>query len=181
VWSTSWTCPSRRASVFHWWGSFLRDWMCQQAKYALLGYRQPPRTPSEAFAFITCHRLVRNLVSWDYRPMVFRGKWADCHSHFRPLCEHARVVFFLPRLDEMDLGDIRFQQDGAKAHTSRASMAVLRDHFPGRLISLRGDLKWPARSPDLTPCDFFFVGVCPQEALLSFPPCWCYSRHSVQK
>ena len=23
------------------------------------------------------------------------------------------------------------------------------------LISLRGDISWPARSPDLTPCDFF--------------------------
>jgi hypothetical protein len=57
----------------------------------------------------------------------------------------------LPRLDEMDLGDIWFQQDGATVHTSRASMAVLRDHFPGRLSSLRGDLEWPARSPDLTP------------------------------
>jgi hypothetical protein len=66
--------------------------------------------------------------------------------------------FFLPRLDEMDLGDIWFQQDGAMAHTSRASMAVLQDHFPGRLISLRGNLEWPVRSPDLTPCDFFLWG-----------------------
>jgi hypothetical protein len=30
--------------------------------------------------------------------------------------------------------------------------------FPGRLISLRGDNPWPARSPDLTPCDFFLWG-----------------------
>ena len=30
-----------------------------------------------------------------------------------------------------------------------------RKHFPERLISIRGDLEWPARSPDLTPCDFF--------------------------
>jgi len=66
--------------------------------------------------------------------------------------------FFLPRLDEMDLGDIWFQQDGATAHTSKASITVLREHFPGRLISLRGDLEWPARSPDLTPCDFFLWG-----------------------
>ena len=63
--------------------------------------------------------------------------------------------FFFPRLDELDLGDIWFQQDGATAHTSRASMAVLREHFPERLISIRGDLEWPARSPDLAPCDFF--------------------------
>jgi len=30
--------------------------------------------------------------------------------------------------------------------------------FPGRLISLRGDVEWPARSPDLSPCDVFFWG-----------------------
>lgn len=66
--------------------------------------------------------------------------------------------FFVPRLDEMDLRDVWFQQDGATAHTARSSMALLREHFPGRLISLRGDLEWPPRSPDLTPCDFFLWG-----------------------
>ena len=51
-----------------------------------------------------------------------------------------------------------FQQDGATAHTARDTMQLLREHFPERLISLRGDLPWPARSPDLTPCDFFLWG-----------------------
>jgi len=49
-----------------------------------------------------------------------------------------------------------FQQDGATAHTARTSMNLLREHFPKRLISLRGDLQWSAHSPDLDPCDFFF-------------------------
>ena len=30
--------------------------------------------------------------------------------------------------------------------------------FPGLLISLRGDVEWPARSPDLSPCDVFLWG-----------------------
>ena len=30
--------------------------------------------------------------------------------------------------------------------------------FTGHLISLRGDIGWPARSPDLHPCDFFLWG-----------------------
>ncbi|KAG5317980.1 TC3A transposase, partial [Pseudoatta argentina] len=37
-------------------------------------------------------------------------------------------------------------------------MNLLRQRFPDRLISLRGDLPWPARSPDLSPCDFFLWG-----------------------
>lgn len=30
--------------------------------------------------------------------------------------------------------------------------------FPGRLIYLRGDLPWSARSPDLAPCAYFLWG-----------------------
>jgi hypothetical protein len=30
--------------------------------------------------------------------------------------------------------------------------------FPGKLISMRGDVGWPAHSPDLAPCDFFLCG-----------------------
>lgn len=71
---------------------------------------------------------------------------------------HMIEEFFLPTLNEMDVGDAWFQQDGATAHTARVSMAVLRQHFPGRIISLRGDLHWPPRSPDLTPCDYFLWG-----------------------
>ena len=66
--------------------------------------------------------------------------------------------FFLPHLEEIDVGDVWFQQDGATAHTARASMELLREHFPSRLISLRGDLPWPARYPDLAPFDFFLWG-----------------------
>ncbi|KAL1497172.1 hypothetical protein ABEB36_008172 [Hypothenemus hampei] len=66
--------------------------------------------------------------------------------------------FFLPNLNERGLGDIWFQQDGATAHTAAPVMRVLREHFPGRLISLRGDIQWPPRSPDLAPCDFFLWG-----------------------
>jgi len=39
------------------------------------------------------------------------------------------------------------------------SLGVLGEMFPGRLISLRGDVGWPTRSPDLSPCDFFLLGI----------------------
>jgi len=56
------------------------------------------------------------------------------------------------------VADAWFQQDGATAHTARRSVLVLREMFPGKLISLRGDAGWPAHSPDLDPCDFFLRG-----------------------
>jgi len=77
--------------------------------------------------------------------------------------------FFAPALEELNAGLVWFQQDGATAHTARKSMAVLREMFPGRLISLRGDISWPARSPDLTPCDYFLWGYLKAEVFKHRP------------
>lgn len=59
------------------------------------------------------------------------------------LCQHVGE-FFLRLLDELYVGDNWFLQDVLTAHPSMASMAVLRKHFPERVISTRGDLEWPA-------------------------------------
>lgn len=64
----------------------------------------------------------------------------------------------LPELDERVLVNMWFQQDGATAHTARATMDIVNEAFPGRVISRFGDLAWPARSPDLTVPDFFLWG-----------------------
>ena len=48
-----------------------------------------------------------------------------------------------------------FLHDGATAHNSRRAMGILREMFPGHLISLRCNVGWPARLPDLNPCNFF--------------------------
>jgi hypothetical protein len=57
-----------------------------------------------------------------------------------------------------ELSTIWFQQDGASAHTARAYMEVAREIFPERVISLRGELPRPARSPNLSACDYFLWG-----------------------
>lgn len=54
---------------------------------------------------------------------------------------------------------IYFQQDGAPPHYSVAVREWLDNHFPEAWIGRRGAMEWPARSPDLTPCDFFLWGV----------------------
>lgn len=51
-----------------------------------------------------------------------------------------------------------FQQDGATAHTANDVMGFLQRKFRGRIISRFGDIAWPARSPDLSVCDFFLWG-----------------------
>lgn len=55
----------------------------------------------------------------------------------------------------IDLGEIWYQQDGCPAHNARVVQQFLETTFPDRLISGRGTIKWPPRSPDLAPNDFF--------------------------
>jgi hypothetical protein len=64
---------------------------------------------------------------------------------------------FLPQLRRwcINLNTVWFQQDGATCHIFRAAMEFLRQTFPGRLISLRVNVEWPSRSPDLSSCDYF--------------------------
>ena len=51
-----------------------------------------------------------------------------------------------------------YQQDGAPPHFSRAVRDTLNIMFPRRWVGRRGPVNWPARSPDLTPLDFFLWG-----------------------
>ena len=38
--------------------------------------------------------------------------------------------FFLPKMQELDLHDMWFQQDGATCHTTRVNMTLLQETFP---------------------------------------------------
>lgn len=53
---------------------------------------------------------------------------------------------------------IWFQHDGCPAHYSLDVRNFLNDCFPNRWIGRGGTINWPARSPDLVPCDFFLWG-----------------------
>ena len=69
---------------------------------------------------------------------------------------HYMITEFLwPQLDGMDMEDMWFQQDAATCHSARETTELLREKFPGRVISRNVDQEWPPRSRDLTPCDFF--------------------------
>lgn len=51
-----------------------------------------------------------------------------------------------------------YQQDGAPSHTARAVTNFLDRLFGEYWIGSRGPVNWPARSPDLTLCDFYLWG-----------------------
>ncbi|UYV61200.1 hypothetical protein LAZ67_1003794 [Cordylochernes scorpioides] len=51
--------------------------------------------------------------------------------------------------------DFYFQLDGAPPHYHRDVRAYLDQNLSGQWIGRRGPIEFPARSPDLTPLDFF--------------------------
>ena len=71
-------------------------------------------------------------------------------------CYRNMVTNFLwPYLDDIDIEQLWFQQDGATWHTSNETIDLLHEKFPNRVLLNRGDQNWPPRSYDLTPCNFF--------------------------
>ena len=66
--------------------------------------------------------------------------------------------FSWPELEDIDVDDVYLQEDGATCHTSCKTIGLLREKFPGRVISRNGDYNWPPRSCDSTPLDFFLWG-----------------------
>ena len=63
-----------------------------------------------------------------------------------------------PKIEEKDIGNIWFQQDGATCHIAEVTLDVLRPVFEDRIISRRADVVWPPRCCDLTPLNYFLWG-----------------------
>ena len=63
--------------------------------------------------------------------------------------------FLFTNIEEKNVGNIWFQQNGATCHTVEATLDVLQPVFEDRIISLRTDVVWLPRSCDLTPLDYY--------------------------
>lgn len=74
---------------------------------------------------------------------------------YQDIIENNVIPFFTRRRN----GNLLFQQDGAPAHFANRIKNILNDQLDRRWIG-RGShlLEWPARSPDLTVCDYFLWG-----------------------
>ena len=90
---------------------------------------------------------------WSGAIPVFIEENIDQTAYLKVLKEHV-IPFF-----EDEFEDFIFHQDGAPAHYANSVRNLLNEKLPGKWIGRRGPIEWPARSPDLTPLDFFFWGV----------------------
>lgn len=55
------------------------------------------------------------------------------------------------------------QMDGCPAHYGRNVRSFLNENYANRWIGREGPVGWPARSPDLTPLDYFLWGTMKQK------------------
>lgn len=76
-----------------------------------------------------------------------------------PAVNHVAATTFNPDgTATFNINHVVFQQDGAPPHYGLNVRAYLDEEFPNRWIGRRGEIEWPARSPDLNPLDFFLWG-----------------------
>ena len=62
------------------------------------------------------------------------------------------------KIEEEDIGNIWYQQDGATYLTAEATLDVLHPVYEDRIFSSRADVVWPPRNCDLTPLDYYLWG-----------------------
>ena len=77
--------------------------------------------------------------------------------------------FLFTKIEDQDIGNIRFQQVGTTCHTAEATLDVLRPVFEDRIISRRVDVVWPPRSCYLTPLDYYLWGTIKDQCYAGKP------------
>ena len=140
------------------WSSFWSWRVCKRAKLSHLEHGKHARIHWKADAPKTSHCLVRILVQ-RHNWAIFLRKWVrrGRYIQWRSLLGH--VLFLFTKIEEKDIDNIWFQQDGARCHTAEAiALHVLCPVFEDRIISRRADVAWPLQSCDLTPLDYYLWG-----------------------
>ncbi|GFU03032.1 putative DD41D transposase [Trichonephila clavipes] len=84
---------------------------------------------------------------------------------------------FIPELNNRDVQELWFQQDGAKYHTARATIDLLKYTFGDSLISRFG----PPRSCDLTPLNYFLWGYVKSLVYADKPQTFDYLEDNIRR
>ena len=80
--------------------------------------------------------------------------------------------FLFTKIEEKDIGNIWFQQDGATYHTVKVTLDVLHHGFEDCIISRRADVVWSPRSCDLTPLDYYLCSAVKDK-------CYAYKPETI--
>ena len=77
--------------------------------------------------------------------------------------------FLFTKVEEEDIANIWFQQDGTTCHIDEATLDVLCLVFEDLIISRRIDVVRPPRSCDLTPLDYYLWGAVKNKCYVDKP------------
>ena len=92
-------------------------------------------------------------------PYFFKDEREKAVTMTGPRYVHMLENFLGPELAHHPVTkEMFFQNDGAMSHTARDSIAAVKNLFSIHVTSRYGDITWPARSPDLSACDFLLWG-----------------------
>ena len=157
--------------------------LCKQTKLPLLGTRKSTRAPSASSRQRKIDRLVWDRIFWSSWSLLLKDNEGAAVTVTSERYVAMLRNFCEPELRRrgIDLLSVWFQQDGERAHTVRASMNVLREIFPQHVISCGGDVPWPARSPDLSACDYSLWGYLWSRVFISKPRSIAELKQSIKE
>ena len=112
-------------------------------------YIEKPTHPKRII--IWCEFWSRGIIG----PFFFENKQRDTATVNGVRYRTMLNKFFFTKIEEEDIGNIWFQQDGATCHTAEATRDVLRPVFEDRIISRRTNVVWSPRSCNLTLLDYY--------------------------
>lgn len=73
------------------------------------------------------------------------------------------LLDYLENIPLARLRDLWWQQDGAPPHNAREVTNILNEMFPNKWLGTNGPVRWAARSPDISPLDYFLWGYLKNE------------------
>ena len=115
------------------------------------------------------HCLVRLLVPRHNWAIFLRNEQGEAVTVNGDRYRAMLNEFLFTKIEEKDIGNIQFQQDGAACHIAEATLDVLRLVFEDRFTSRRADAVWPPGSCNLTPLDYYLWGAVNDKYYASKP------------
>ena len=129
----------------------------------------------------TTHCLVLILVQ-RHNWAIFLRKWAwrGSYSQWRSLSGHVERIFFT-KIEEEDIGNIWFQQDGATCRTAETALDILRPTFKDHIISRRADVVCPSQTWDLKPLEYYLWGAVKDKCCVDKPETIYALKDNIRK
>lgn len=85
-------------------------------------------------------------------PFIYDHTWTG--QRYLAMLQNEIVPAIREVVPDNEFHNVWFQHDGCPADNSRLVQTFLSETFGEKIISNCDPVRWPARSPDLTPLDF---------------------------